>query len=143
MADRPAPPAHVSQPVEPERKPAPWRGRKRVADPLSAVIHIRCTPAKHAAYEAAAARAGYSIGEYFRTLADGSPGLKAARRPPVERQELARLLGQIGKIGSNVNQLAYAANVAGFNAANDELRQIGDEVRAMRVAVMKALGRGD
>jgi hypothetical protein len=126
-----------------EQKPVPWRGRKRVTDPLSAVIHIRCTPTKQAAYEAAAAQAGLSIGEYFRTLADGSPGPRAARRPPIERQELAKLLGHIGKLGSNVNQLAHAANAAGFDVAEGELRAIGNEVRTMRAAVMKALGRGD
>ncbi len=143
MADRIGPPDQLSPPTAPERKPVPWRGRKRVADPLSSVIHIRCTPTQQTTYEAAAARAGYSVGEYFRTLADGRPRLRAARRPPIERQELARLLGQIGKIGSNVNQLAHAANWAGFDMAAAELREVGDEVRAMRAAVMKALGRGD
>jgi len=135
MADQPASPAKV--------KTAPWRGRKRAANPLSAVIHIRCTPAQHAAYEAAAARAGFSIGEYFRTLADGKPSLRAARRPAVEHKEVARLVGLLGNLTSNVNQLARAANTAGFDIAEDELNRMGDEVRSMRAAVMKALGYGD
>jgi hypothetical protein len=108
------------------------------------VIHIRCTRTQHAAYEAAAARAGYSIGEYFRTLADApGPRPRAARRPPVEKTELARVLGLLGNLTSNVNQLARAANTAGFDVADDELNRIGDEVRSTRAAVMKALGYGD
>ncbi len=144
MADRPASPALAFPPVEPERKAAPWRGRKRTVNPLSAVIHIRCTPAQHAAYEAAAARAGYSIGEYFRILADApGPRPRAARRPPVEKTDVARLLGLLGNLTSNVNQLARAANTAGFDVAGDDLARLADDVRGMRAAVMKALGYGD
>jgi malonyl CoA-acyl carrier protein transacylase len=143
MADQATPPDQALLPVEPVRKVAPWRGRKRVPNPLSAVIHIRCTPAQQAAYEAAAARAGYSIGEYFRTLADGKPSLRAARRPAVEHKEVARLVGLLGNLTSNVNQLARAANTVGFEVAGDDLNRIGDEVRSMRAAVMKALGYGD
>jgi len=95
-------------------------------------------------YEAAAARAGLSIGEYFRTLSD-APGQRprAARRPAVEHKEVARLVGLLGNLTSNVNQLARAANTAGYDVAENELKQIGDEVRGMRSAVMKALGYGD
>jgi hypothetical protein len=160
MADRPALPAQAFPPVEPERKAAPWRGRKRAVNPLSEVIHFRCTPAQRANYDAQAERAGYSIGEYFRTLADGKPSLRAARRPSVEKAdgkpslraarrpsvekaELARVLGLLGNLTSNVNQLARAANTVGFEMTTDELKQIGGEVREMRAAVMKALGYGD
>ncbi len=143
MADQPAPPAQAFTPVEPERKAAPWRGRKRSANPLSAVLHIRCTPAQQAAYEAAAARAGYSVGEYFRVLADGKPTVRAARRPTIEKTELARLVGLLGNLTSNVNQLARAANTAGFDVSADRLDQLSNDVRGMRAAVMKALGYGD
>ncbi len=135
--------AAVGSAGEPERRAAPWRGRKRVADPRTKFVAVRCTPAKHAAYEAAAAKAGLSVGAYLRALADGSPGPRAVRRPPVEREQLARLLGQIGKIGSNVNQLTHAAHAAGAMRTHRELKQIGDDVKDMRAALMKALGRGD
>ena len=35
------------------------------------------------------------------------------KRPRVERVELARLLGELGKLGSNVNQIAKAFNSTG------------------------------
>jgi hypothetical protein len=127
----------------PARRSAPWRGRKRVAEARSKFVAVRCTAAKHAAYSAAADRAGLSVSDYLRSLADGAPAIRAARRPTVEAEQLARLLGQIGKLGSNVNQLTHVAHAAGAMLTTRELRQIGDEVRDMRAAVMKALGRGD
>jgi hypothetical protein len=127
----------------PAKASAPWRGRKRVADPQTHVVHIRCTPAKHAAYDAAAARAGISISEYFRTMADGKPGPRAIPRPPIERAELARLLGELGKLGSNVNQMARAMNTTGDLPERDDLAAARAAIEEMRGAVMKALGRGD
>jgi hypothetical protein len=61
----------------------------------------------------------------------------------VERRELARLLGWLGKLGSNVNQLAHAYNrdrrIPGF----PEILAIRQEVAEMRAALLKALGHGD
>jgi len=133
----------VASPAMPARKAAPWRGRKRVADARTKFVGIRCTPTKLAEYETAAAKAGLSIGAYFRALADGTPGPRAVRRPPVEREQLARLLGQIGKLGSNVNQLTHAAHAGGAMLTHRELTEIAADVKAMRADLMKALGRGD
>src|SRR5579863_8476861 len=74
------------------RKSAPWRGRRRVADPKSRLIAIRCTAEDHAVIDREATRAGLSVSAYLRTLALGAPGPRAVRRPPVERTELAKLL---------------------------------------------------
>jgi hypothetical protein len=124
-------------------RPAPWRGRKRVAEARGRHVAVRCTETEYATMTAAAQRAGLTTGAFLRALGCGDPGLRAARRPPIERQELARLLGHIGKLGSNVNQLAHMANVSGRLRSEHQLTEIGDEVRAMRTAIMKALGRGD
>ncbi len=127
----------------PARKPAPWRGRKRVAVARDRYVAVRCTEAEHTKMTEEARRAGLSVGALLRALACNGPGLRAARRPPIERQELARLLGHIGKLGSNVNQLAYAANAFDELPSARELQQIGAEVHEIRDAVMRALGRGD
>jgi hypothetical protein len=122
---------------------APWRGRRRIADPKQAKISFRCTAGDHAAIDESATKAGLSIGAYLRTLALGSAGPRAVRRPPVERKELARLLGHLGKIGSNINQLAHAYNrdrlVPGFRELAAMRRDIGD----MRTALLRSLGYGD
>ncbi len=124
-------------------KPAPWRGRKRVVEARGRHVAVRCTESEYATMTAAAQRAGLTVGAFLRALGCGDPGLRAARRPPIETQELARLLGHIGKLGSNVNQLAHMANTSGRLRAEHQLDEIGDEIRAMRAAIMKALGRGD
>jgi hypothetical protein len=121
---------------------APWRGRRRVADPKTVPISLRCTAKDHAAISAAATKAGLSIGAYLRSLALGSAGPRAVRRPPIERKELARLLGQLGKVGSNINQLARAYNQTGVRPGFPELVAIRQEIGEMRTALMQALGRG-
>jgi hypothetical protein len=122
---------------------APWRGRRRVPDPKDKFVAVRCTAGQHATWTAAAAQAGTNVGDYLRTLADGSPSPRAVRRPPVEREALARMLGEVGKIGSNVNQLARIANTSGDMPEPDTLADIAADIRVMRDALMEALGRGD
>lgn len=106
-------------------------------------IAVRCTVDERAAIEAAADRAGLTVGAYLRTVALGDAGPRAARRPVVARVELAQVLGQLGKWGGNVNQLARAFNVDGTSPAAAELAAIRAELVAMRTALMGALGRGD
>jgi len=124
-----------------KKKRAPWFGRKRVKDPRKRTFPLRCTDEELAGMKAAAAKAGFSLAAFLRKLALGDAGPRAVRRPPAERAELARLLGQIGKIGSNVNQLAHAYNQLGKVPGFPELLAIRREVAEMRAALMKALDR--
>jgi hypothetical protein len=123
------------------RKPAPWRGRRRVADPKDKLIAIRCTAEDHAAIDREATKAGLSVSAYLRALALGAPGPRAVRRLPVERTELARLLGHIGKLGSNVNQIAKAVHTTGNLPSRSELAVMQQEIAQMRAALLKALNR--
>jgi hypothetical protein len=116
------------------------RGR-RVNDAKDKFIAVRCTAKDHAAITEAAAKAGLSVGAFLRTQALGDAGPRAVRRPPIERKELARLLGWLGKHGSNVNQLAHAYHRMGKFPGFAELVAIRKEVAEMREALMKALGR--
>ena len=116
----------------------------RVADARTRLIPaIRCTDKERTAIKAAADRAGLSVGAFMRSQALGTPGPRSVRRPPVEKEELARLLGWLGKLGSNVNQLAHGFNRTGALPGFPELLAIRREVGEMRAALMKALGRGD
>lgn len=117
--------------------------RMRVENPREHQIGLRCNDEEYAAINAKASESGLTVGAYLRTLAVGSPGPRAVRRPPVERKELARLLGHLGKVGSNINQLARAFNAAGRFPGFPELIAIREEVKQMRAALLKALGRGD
>jgi hypothetical protein len=138
--DTPAalPPLAVS-----ERKAAPWRGRKRVADARGRFVAVRCTDTEYEKLNALAERAGVSVGPYLRAVALSSPVPRTARRPTVERVALAQVLGALGRVGSNVNQLARVANTTGELPPAETLKDMGDEIRAMRAALMKALGRGN
>jgi hypothetical protein len=77
----------------------------------------------------------------MRAAALGDAGPRAVRRPPIERKELARLLGHLGKVGSNLNQLAYAFNSRGRVPALAELTAMRQQVGELRNALMAALGR--
>lgn len=117
--------------------------RMRVKDARSRFIAVRCSEKEHAAISEKATQGGLSVGAFLRSLALGDAGPRAVRRPPVERKELARLLGHLGKVGSNINQLAHAFNRDRILPGFPELLAIREEIRQMRVALMKALGRGD
>jgi hypothetical protein len=101
---------------------------------------VRLTPAEKTAVEDAADKAGLSVASYSRLQMLGAPPPRGARRPPVEKQMLAKVLGQLGKIGSNLNQVARSANMGEDDLA--ETRQALSEVRLATLAVLAALGRG-
>ena len=106
----------------------------------TAHLTIRLTPGERAYIDEAADRAGLMTGSYARGMVLGGPAPRQARRPPVERRELARLLGELGKIGGNLNQLARAANtgvVVYENEIDTALRGLAE----VRDAILKALGR--
>ncbi len=103
-------------------------------------VAVRCTPAELTILAAKAERAGLSRGAYLRAVALGSTRPRAARRPVVEKVELARLLGELGKVGSNLNQLARAAN-CGVSPALAELKTAVLAVERAASGIMKALGR--
>jgi hypothetical protein len=130
--------------VAPAKKPKKAVPRRmRVDDARTQFIAVRCTITEHAAITEKATQAGLAVGAYLRSQALGTPGPRAVRKPPVERKELARLLGWLGKLGSNVNQLAHGFNRDRLLPGFPELLAIRREVGEMRAALIKALGRGD
>ncbi len=104
------------------------------------LLPVRCTAEEAAELRAAKDAAGFaSMAEFIRTRC-----LKATRSPkvrPVERQQLARVLGELGKWGSNLNQLAHAANMD-EPVSRAEFEELAGHVRQASAAVMEALGRG-
>lgn len=123
------------------KRSVPWRGRPRVDDPKSARVIMRCTDQQFAHLDQAATVAGLSIGALLRSKAFGTPGPRAVRRPPIELAELARLLGQVGKLGSNVNQLTAYCHRTQNDPALIELRLMRRDLAVLRIATLNALGR--
>jgi len=103
-------------------------------------LTIRLTEAEYAEIETAADRAGLAVGSHGRAMLLNGRAPRAVRTPPVDRAALAKNLGLLGRVGSNVNQISRALN---FGEQHDEaalakaLREIGE----MRDALMAALGR--
>ncbi len=125
------------------RRRAPWRGRPRVTAAKGRRIAVRLTDDDHSFLEQSAKEAGLSVGAFLRTIALGTAGARAVKRPPIERKQLAKLLGEIGKLGSNVNQIAKWANTDRAAPSRAEIARMCEDIAAMRAEVMKALDRGD
>ena len=131
----------IAEPVTPRRTSGSEK-RQRTARTFT-----RYTPAELAEVNEAASRFGVTVGTFTRSATlsaarvEGLSALpvRSVRRPPVEKELLAKVLGQLGKVGSNLNQLARAGNM-GQDACGD----VGETLRAVREAahaVMQALGR--
>jgi hypothetical protein len=103
-------------------------------------LTIRLSPEERAAIDQAADRAGLTQGSYARQVLLGAPAPRQVRRPPVERRELARLLGEIGHVGGNLNQIARGVNF-GNGVDAWELRQTIAGLGLVRDTILKALGR--
>jgi hypothetical protein len=81
----------------------------------------------------------------------GRPRVKDARvrirtlrfSPQAERDLLARILGELGKLGSNVNQSAKWSNIEQAAPSFAELVKMREDIALMRAAVLQALARGD
>lgn len=87
----------------------------------------------------AASRAGLTRASFQRVQTLAQPKTRSTRRAPVEKELLARLLGQLGKCGSNLNQIAKAANLD--RAERADVAAAVAEVRAAAEVVITAMGR--
>lgn len=105
-------------------------------------LAVRLSPEERERLELAAERAGLAVGSYIRQQVFEGKQPRAVRRVSGEREQIARVLAQLGKIGSNLNQLAKAANMGMFTPADYEmLHQETQGLRAARTTLMEALGR--
>lgn len=67
----------------------------------------------------------------------------ARRLPALDTQVLSKILGQIGKIGSNVNQLARSANSTPTNPSVKVLVSISSEITLIKQALLTTLHGSD
>jgi hypothetical protein len=106
------------------------------------VISFRVEPAEYDRIKAEADRAGVTVGTFARDVLIGAEAPRRVRRPPAEKEELVRILGELGKIGSNVNQIAAKANAGDLRVLDPlALSELRDELEEIRDALMRALGR--
>lgn len=95
-------------------------------------ITVRVTPDERAAIDELSALRGMSVGAFMRATALGDPGPRAQRRVPIDAKMLRRLVGEVGRVGNNLNQIAHRLNarneydearLQAALAAHDDLRK--------------------
>jgi Bacterial mobilisation protein (MobC) len=121
----------------PDGKPKSRRGSERRKK--THLVTSRYDEAEFAELEEAASRAGITLASYQRVQSISKPKTRSTRRAPIERELLAKVLGQLGKIGSNLNQIAHQAHLG-----RDVQAEVSAELPALRELVpliVKALGR--
>lgn len=110
------------------------RKRKRL-------VALRLTQDEHDALHKRCDEYGLTIGELVRLQCLDQPLPKRrTRKQSVDVVAVAQLLGHLGKVGSNLNQIAHQMN-AGNNPEMAELRAALDAVADLRAPIFEALGR--
>jgi hypothetical protein len=90
--------------------------------------------------DAAASRARLTRASFQRIQSlQTAPKTRSTRRAPIEHETLAKILGQLGKIGSNLNQIGHAANLGLADRVG--VVETVTELRAVLPLLMEALGR--
>lgn len=105
----------------------------------SVILKARFSQQEADTIHAMAERAGLTLGALMRHALLNVPPPRAARRPSVELQAAARVLAALGKIGSNVNQLAHYAHLGKFHS--EEIDMALRDLAELRIACLKALGQ--
>jgi hypothetical protein len=101
-------------------------------------VTVRLSKDERAALDDLASKSGMAAGAFMRAAAFGDSGPRAQRRAPADQQMLRQILGHLGKVGSNVNQIARQLN-AGEQAAVPELREALGAYLELRDAIFRAL----
>jgi hypothetical protein len=116
--------------------PARSRGAKRHR---TRQLAVRCTPEELEAIQAKADKAGLATGAFARAAMLDSPGPRAQRRAPADKEALLRILGHLGRVGSNINQIARRLNL-GEKAQLPGLEEALGAYLELRNAIFEALG---
>lgn len=106
------------------------------------VVSFRVDLDEYDQIKSEADRRGVTVGTFARDILLGAQAPRRVRRPPAEKAELVRILGELGRLGSNVNQLAAKANIGLLRVLDPmALAQLQDDLDEMRDDLMRALGR--
>ena len=124
--------------TEPKETPAKKHGSE--TRQKTGWLHVRVSPEERAEIEAAAEAEGLTVGSFIRDKMLKKIATRPRRRPSLDRVLLGQILGQLGKLGGNLNQIARRLNegkgvgAERINAASDEVLQLRDELlKAIRV----------
>lgn len=80
------------------------------------VVPFRVTVEEYAELTRLAERSGLTIGSFVRSRSLEQPTTRARRKPAIEQVAVSQLIGELGRVGNNLNQLAKKANAGNFAA---------------------------
>ena len=122
-----------------DKPPRDWSKVQRKKAPHQ--VTLRLTDAEHERLCATAQSLGVSKAGYVKSLVFGRPIPKVSRRPKAIPADLRQILGLLGKLGSNANQIARARNVGEVTdgEAARTLQSVRAELETMRALLLAAL----
>lgn len=103
------------------------------------LVSTRYSEEEYVELEERASEAGLTCASYQRVQCLASPTTRSTRRASIDRELMGKALAQINKVGSNLNQIARAANVGETQHA--EIRAVIAEVSAVVRDIQAALGQ--
>lgn len=102
-------------------------------------LSIRLSDTERLDIESRAQRAGLSMGGYCKFVIFNTAPPRRSRRVVPEKAELSRLIGQVSRVGANINQIAKQLNM--YSAIDVvEVSNAMADVTELRASIMKALG---
>jgi len=114
------------------------RSEKRKA---SEILAFRMRPDEAEALRAAARAQGVGPTTFARRAAFEAANLPTpvyeAKAPDPRKTEVAKLIGEINRIGSNINQLARVANSTKQPPAVKAINTLFAELRALRLDILR------
>ncbi len=105
-------------------------------------LTFRVLPKERDEFVCRCEEAGLTKADYFRQKCLEDKPLRKRKKLPVEAQLLAKYLAHVGKIGSNINQVAKNANT-GYPPNANMLDKMSQDIQMMREMLRQTLGYGD
>ena len=129
------------------RKPRPKSQKRK----RNEIVAVRLTVEERELLELAAAQAGLKPAGFLRKAALGRAGPRSQKQPKPQQKALAKVNGQLGKIGGNLTQLNNLLRDAHTHGLSPklakelkrELDALKEPISDMRAAWLKAIGRDE
>ena len=102
-------------------------------------LSIRLSDTERLDIESRAQRTGLSMGGYCKFVIFNTDPPRRSRRVVPEKAELSRLIGQVSRVGANINQIAKQLNMYSAIDVVEVSNAMADVVE-LRTSIMKALG---
>ena len=118
----------------------PKRDWKSVNRKRNKQLNLRLSPEEYKQIKDDADLMQITAGAYVRKVVLDAPVPRQSKRPSIEIQKLAHLLGQIHKIGCNINQIAKAAN-SNIDYEKNDLSEELEMLKDVCQDIKKALKR--